>query len=310
VGVAVSAASLGAVGDVVMSAAHSIHVRSYDELAEEYVKERTQENFEPVRLGFGSIDADIRGISPGQVMAFAARTATGKTWMLNSVTHGFAVRRDVGQLSLSLEMPGPEWLERQLAIHLDEPPERIEELAKDGGLGSEIGRFLERMRHALVIDQPLSLHALPGAFNAARERLGDVPLRLVVIDYLGLLEVSGRDAYERASTIGKGLKNVAKQERVAVVVAMQLSRAAGDGHDAVTLSMLRDSGVLEEAMDFVVGAWRPGKAANLDPITSMELRDVLRVALLKNRKGLDGRVVDLRFRPDSRQVYEPAEIDV
>ncbi|HST26571.1 MAG TPA: hypothetical protein VLJ76_11320, partial [Gaiellaceae bacterium] len=100
---------------------------------------------------------------------------------------------------------------------------------------------------------------------------------------------------------------VAKAEQVAIVVAMQVSRAGGDGSQPVTLSSLRDSGVLEEAVDFLLGAWRPGREPNLAPPEAIELRDVLRVALLKNRKGQDGRVVDLRFRPESRRLYEPSE---
>jgi replicative DNA helicase len=73
------------------------------------------------------------------------------------------------------------------------------------------------------------------------------------------------------------------------------------------MAMLRDSGVIDESLDFLIGAWRPGKAANLGPIDAMELRDVMRVAVLKNRKGADGRVVDLTFRPDSRRLVEIAD---
>ena len=95
---------------------------------------------------------------------------------------------------------------------------------------------------------------------------------------------------------------------MAIVVAMQVSRAGGgDGSTPVTLSSLRDSGVLEESVDFLIGAWRPGKDPGLEPSDAISLRDVMRVALLKNRKGEGGRVVDLRFRPESRRLYEPAE---
>jgi replicative DNA helicase len=130
---------------------------------------------------------------------------------------------------------------------------------------------------------------------------------LLLIDYLGLLDAPDRTAYERASRIGKALKNVAKREAVAIVVAMQVSRAGGSGAEPVTLDMLRDSGVIEESCDFVLGAWQPGGAPDLKPPEKMELRDLMRVAILKNRKGRSGQIVDLRFRPDSRRLYEPAD---
>ena len=139
------------------------------------------------------------------------------------------------------------------------------------------------------------------------ELFRSVPLRLVLVDYLGLIGSTGKDAYERASAIGRGLKAIAKAEKVAIIVATQLSRAGGDGSEPVTLPMLRDSGVIEESLDFLIRAWRPGKAAGLPPADALSLRDVVRVAILKNRKGSDGRWIDVRFRPDSRRLYEDAD---
>jgi len=133
-----------------------------------------------------------------------------------------------------------------------------------------------------------------------------VPVKLVMIDYLGMLGASGKDVYERASTIGKQLKETAKRMDVAIVVAMQLSRAGGDGSTPVTLDMLRDSGVIEEAMDFVIGCWRPGRSTDINPAEQLALQDVMRCQLLKNRKGPDGRVIDLVFREKSRMLYEQA----
>jgi len=280
-------------------------VRTYDESFGQYARERSEPELEPVRLGFGSLDADLRGISAGQVCGIAARTGVGKTWVLNTVSETFTGRADAGLLVLSLEMPGPEWVERQLAIHADVSPEQVEQAAREGKLAQLASDFLDRHRDAVVADDPLRFADLPEVLRDARDRLGP-PVRLVLIDYLGLIGISGRDAYDRASSLGKGLKEFAKAEHVSVVVAMQLSRAGGDGSEPVTIDMLRDSGVLEESLDFLLGCWRPGKAKDLTPPERLDLKDVLRVAILKNRKGEDGRVVDLRFRPESRRVYELA----
>lgn len=281
-----------------------LQLRTFDELLKEYALERGEEEYAPVRLGFGSIDADLRGISPGQVCGIAARTGVGKTWFMESIAHNFASRRDVGQIHLSLEMPGLEWAERALAIFEDVRPEEVEAWAKTGELAGQVSRFLDHMRHALVVEEAVALNDLRSAIQQAREKL-TVPLRLVLVDYLGLLGATGKDAYERSSAVGKGLKQVAKAEKVVVIVASQVSRAGGDGSEPVTLSMLRDSGVIEESLDFLIGAWRPGKSVNIGDGEALALRDVMRVAILKNRKGQDGRVVDLHFRPDSRRLYEP-----
>lgn len=283
------------------------NVRSYDQLLEEYARAATDPAYAPVFLGFGSLDTELRGVTPGRVLGIAARTSVGKTWLLESIEHSVAGNPNRGTLALSLEMPGVEWAERALAIHADVAPEQVEAWAKQRELGSRAGEFLERMRHSLVIEDPLGLAELANAIGTARERLAGVPLGVLLIDYAGLLRVVGRDAYERASTLARTLKEVAKLERLAVIVAIQLSREGGDGSQPVTMTMLRDSGVLEESLDMLIGAWRPGKDRTLSPPEALNLSDVLRVSVLKNRRGQEGRTVDLRFRPQSRRLYEEAD---
>jgi len=275
-------------------------IKTFGELLEEYRVERSGSR-DPVHLGWGSIDADIRGVSDGQVLGIAARTAVGKTWGLNSIIDFFG-KTQIGTLVASLEMPGAEWAERQLAVFNDIAPEEVEKWAK-GQRELDTTTFTKAMASIRLCDENAHMSELPILLNETRLRLS-VPLRCIVIDYLGLLGVPGRDAYERTSAIGKGLKQLAKDEHISVIVAMQLSRAAGDGSTEVTLEMLRDSGVLEESLDFLIGCWRPGKSNLLSREEKKQLQNVMRVSILKNRKGREGRIVDLLFRPQSQRVYE------
>ena len=284
----------------------SFNIQTFDELLEEYARERTDPSWSPVRLGWGSIDADLRGVGAGQVLGVAARATVGKTWALASIAQNFTTRRDSGLLIISLEQPGIEWTERQFAIYTGVAPETVETWAREKEIGLHVGDFTERFAHARVVEDSVSLQDLPGLLNATSAKLS-VPLRLVLIDYLGLIGMTGANAYETASGLGKGLKIVAKREKVAIVVAMQLSRAGGDGSEPVSMAMLRDSGVLEESLDFLLGCWRPGKAMSLSPSEAMALQDVMRVAVLKNRKGRDGRIVDLLFDSESRRLTEPSD---
>lgn len=283
-----------------MEMADDVNLRTYGELISKYQRERA-EHSPVVRLGFGSLDADMRGISPGQVCGFAARTAVGKTWALATVEHN--CMSTYGILSLSLEMPGLEWAERALAIYADVAPEQVEIWARERQLEERAASFVAAARNVIVREDPVHISNLESLIGAARRR---VPVRLVMIDYLGMIGATGRDSYERASSIGKALKDVAKRAQVAVVVAMQLSRAGGDGSTPVTLDMLRDSGVIEEAMDFVIGCWRPGRNSDADPAEQLVLQDVMRCQLLKNRKGRSDRIVDLTFRERSRKLFEEA----
>jgi replicative DNA helicase len=280
-------------------------IHSYDDLFERYVKERSNPDHRPIQLGFGTIDAELRGISPGQVLGFCARTAVGKTWWLETVEHNLAAA-GIGTLSLSLEMPGVEWAERALSIYADVAPEQIETWAKEGELGHHAGDFLERMQHARVVEQAVDLKDLLGIIEETRKRL-TVPLRAVLVDYMGLLRTADRDAYERMSRVAVALKDAAKETNVSLLVAMQLSRAGGNGSEPVTIDMIRDSGAIEESADFLLGGWRPEKKLNIEFEERIQTQDMLRVSMLKNRKGAEGRIVDLRFSAEGRRVVEEAD---
>lgn len=303
---AASTVSMRGEGADVNDEGHEFQIRSYQDLIEEYGRERGTNAPDPIRLGFGSLDADMRGISPGQVCGIAARTAVGKTWLLGTVEHNIAAANDRGTLTCSLEMPGLEWAERALAIHADVAPEQVERWAKHEELTEQAASFFQRMRHALLVEQHVQIGQLQPLIRQARSRL-PVPLRVVFIDYMGLIGSPGRDTYEKISTIARGLKQIAKAEKVAVIMALQISRAGGDGSVPVSLDMLRDSGAIEESCDFIVGAWRPGRAANLGAEEAVLLEDVMRVKLLKNRKGHDGREIDLHFLKQSRKLVEMAD---
>lgn len=290
-----------------MSPDRQFDIRTYRELLDEYQQERGTEAPDPIRMGFGTIDADYRGLRKGQVLGIAARTSVGKTWILTSVQHNISALGDTGVLALTLEMPGLEWAERSLAIYEDVAPERVEQWAKTGELHENSERFLRRMQNVVVCEQSVWLRKIPAVCDAARERL-NVPLRCLLIDYAGLIGSKERSAYERASEVARGLKLIAKAVGVSVFVAMQISRAGGNGGEPVELDMIRDSGSWEESLDVMLGAWRPGKDAKLNAVEQYALRDIMRVRLLKNRNGPEGRETDLTFRPDSRKLVEEADV--
>jgi DnaB-like helicase C terminal domain len=196
--------------------ARDFAITTYQEQLHAYEAERSDPSWHPIRLGFGELDTAIRGVSPGQVLGDAARTSVGKTWLLQAIEHNLSAGHDAGCLSLTLEMPGPEWAERAVAIFEDVAPESVEAWARAGELLGRASRFLDRMEHVRLVEDSMSV-------------------------------------------------------------------------------------------DFLLGAWQPGRAAGLDPVEAMTLRDVLRVRVLKSRKAGDGRLVDLRFRPESRRLYEEAD---
>ena len=108
-------------------------VRTFAEVLGSYERERRSPEREPIRLGWPSIDAELRGVAPGQVLGIAGRTATGKTWVLASLAANLAGRPGVGVLIASLEQTAEEWTERQAGIFAHVSPAEVENWAKAGG---------------------------------------------------------------------------------------------------------------------------------------------------------------------------------
>lgn len=283
--------------------ANDANLMTADELLLQYADERSGAR-PAVRLGWGTIDMELKGISDGQVLGVAARTAVGKSWALGSVAD-YTAASGYGGIVMSLEMPGIDWIERQLAISEDVPPEMVESWLKTGVLAARSKAFREKFKNILFCDKVVSLDEMGTLIQQARKRI-ETDLRVVFVDYLGMVNSRGKDTYERTSAVGKGLKTLAKREKVAVVVAMQLSRQGGDGSRPVSIEMLRDSGVLEESLDFLLGCWRPDKDTSVPPVEAAQYKDIMTVQILKNRKGEEGRRVNLVFREKSRRLVEMA----
>ncbi len=276
-------------------------VISYDEALQRLHVQRTDPSYRPVRLPLGRIDAAIGGVFPGQVLGIGARSGVGKSQLLQTLERQFALEQtEVGSLALTLEMSPEKWTERQIAMSWDAPRELVEERARQGTIISDASGFSDEMRNALMYAGGAHVSDLDSITQEARQKLGKVPLRLVLVDYAGRIYADGRSDYERASAVALALKDYALEQDVAVIVAMQLSRAGGDGSVEVSMDMIRDSGQWEEALDFLVGAWRPGKAQGLTEQEQMLLKQVVRLSLVKNRDGEDCVLEDMIFRSPSR----------
>jgi replicative DNA helicase len=126
--------------------------------------------------------------------------------------------------------------------------------------------------------------------KAKLRRIGKDKLGLVVIDYLQLMESeTKRKDGSRVNEIGdisRGLKLLAKELNVPVIVCSQLSRSSEKEKDKrkPMLSDLRDSGSIEQDADMVIFLSRDFYGE--DP----EKANLVDVTLAKNRHGSSGTV--------------------
>lgn len=258
---------------------------------EEYIRNLQRAK---VNLGLGDLDDAMRGISPGEVCQVIARSGVGKTALVLNILRNAAEGGSVPALFFTMEMPLAQVYERMAQIS-DKSAGAVIESNVLHDLRSHDGyseRLFERVQESygqvfFVEDDGLDLNLVLRFCRAASERAG-APIRLIAIDYMGRMNGGPGSVYEATSRVAKGIKWLAKEVDAAVVSLHQLSRAGGDGSQRVTIDMARDSGVIEEAADFVIGMWRPELrpqiGANGVPLPAAA-EEIVRMALLKNRKG-------------------------
>jgi len=90
------------------------------------------------------------------------------------------------------------------------------------------------------------------------------------------------------------LKAVAKEESAAMIVPSQVNRSAEHGKP-VSADDARDSGVVDETGDFVVGMFRPDQVMERNATDAHEQTGVYILNLLKSRHGGKGKQFSMRF---------------
>ena len=116
-------------------------------------------------------------------------------------------------------------------------------------------------------------------------------IKALFVDYLQLIR-STRDKGSRndeVAEISNGLKAIAKELRIPVIVLSQLSRQVDKDSRPPKLSDLRDSGAIEQDADVVLFIWRDMSVPPIGPGTPVY------VSIDKNREGESGIKVPLLF---------------
>jgi replicative DNA helicase len=282
--------------------------------------------------GFTSINDKCGGLHNSDLIIVAGRPGMCKTSLATNIAFNCADRllrdrRDgiaksvgAGVAFFSLEMSSDQLATRVLAEQAGIPSEAL----RMGKISREDFQQLSYASQRLA-ELPLFIDDTPALTIAAlRTRARRLKRRhdigLIVVDYLQLLQGSGRSQDNRVneiSEISRGLKTLAKELQVPVIALSQLSRAVESREDKrPMLSDLRESGSIEQDADMVwfvfredyyVGAREPKvprsdddmKAHEAHAAWQAEMEQVYGLAELiiaKQRHGATGKV-RLRFEP-------------
>lgn len=245
-----------------------------------------------IATGFAELDRLTSGLQKTDMIVIAARPSMGKTALaMNIAEH---VSLDLGKPVgvFSLEMARLQLVQRMLCSRARVNMQKV----RDGFLAERdfpsLTAAASKLAEAkLHIDDSAALPILELRARA-RRMAAQFHIELLIVDYLQLLRSGSKRAQENRqveiSEISSGLKSLAKELKIPVVVLAQLNRQPeGRPGGRPRLSDLRESGSIEQDADMVGLLVRP-EVYETDEDRKLELKGEAELVIAKNRNGPTG----------------------
>lgn len=239
--------------------------------------------------GLEGLDAKTGGLPVGLVSVVAGRPGMGKSTLALSIARHLA-SEGVGSTILSYEDPGSTFARRALGAESGVAVEKLTSRRLGQGDLHALSAALKRTHKGINFVRAHGL-PIPRALRLGAS-LGDVPVRLVILDYIQNA-ARRRSGYEKREVIEEAMvdsQEFAAKEGLAVLVVSQLNRQLDRSGEEPTMADLRDSGSLEECAKLILAL-----VPALDADTGEPQEGFVRAALLKNSGGEAGGAVTLRF---------------
>lgn len=276
-----------------LASLESILTDSFDRLEELH---RNKGAIRGVRTGYRDLDNMTAGLQRSDLVILAARPAMGKTTLVTNLAYNVATIAKQSVLFFSLEMSKEQLVDRMLAdaSGVDSWNIRTGNLSDDdfGKLSDAMGELAEA---PIYIDDTPGLSVLEMR-TKARRQAHEAPLGLIIVDYLQLMQATGRsdgNRVQEVSEISRGLKLIARELNVPVIALSQLSRSVESRSPQIPqLADLRESGSIEQDADIVMFIYRE---AYYNPETERE--NITDLIIAKHRNGPTGKV-ELYFHPE------------
>ena len=275
--------------------------------------------YDGLATGFTELDKLTTGFKPGEMVVIAARPGVGKTALALSMAKNFLKERYDDKIErfvkpghpvgfFSLEMTAEQLMLRLLASCAEVKLQSI----RDGKLANaDLDRMVliaeDVAGMPLFIDESsmLSINQLRAK---ARRMKKMYDIQVLIIDYLQLLTSSSEKARDNrqveVAEISRGIKALAKELKIPIIVLAQLNRKPEEGNQDPALHHLRESGSIEQDADVVMLLSRSFEKDSED--ASRGIRATLNIA--KQRNGPTDKLY-LRFMGEyTSYVDEPRDV--
>ena len=240
--------------EAVAAPALTTNLRTFGELLQETLENLSDKAVRGLRLPWVDLDEVLLGLAPGTLTVIGARPAVGKSVSVGQIAAHAALSLGRRALLASVEMSAEEITARFVAAYAQVNLHSLLGRYTDERDWDKISAMYEKFSGA-----PLLIDDTPGATLAhikgrLRAMARTQPAELLCVDYLQLLDAGKAESRERAvAELSWGLKTIAREFGIPVVVAAQLNRQSEmRSSKRPEMSDLRESGALEANADVVI----------------------------------------------------------
>ncbi len=242
-----------------------------------------------IPTGFSELDRMTAGFQRNDLIIVAARPSVGKTAFALNIAQNVGTKTDENVAIFSLEMGAEQLVMRMLCAEGNIDAQNL----RTGSLTDEDWRKLT-MAMGSLSNSGIYIDDTPGIRvseirSKCRRLKQESGLGMILIDYLQLIQGSGRSKENRqqeVSEISRSLKALARELEVPVIALSQLSRGVEQRQDKrPMMSDIRESGSIEQDADIVAFLYRDDY---YDKET--ENKNIIEIIIAKQRNGPTGTV--------------------
>ena len=204
--------------------------------------------------GFFDLDDITSGLQDSELIIVAARPSMGKTSFTLNLAENIGGINKSPTAIFSLEMSAQQVAQNMLCSHAKIDAHLMRTGKLDDNQWSKLPLSMGVLSEAAIfIDETPGLSILELRAKARRLK-AQQDIRLIIIDYLQLMEGRGGESRQQEiSVISRGLKALARELKIPVIAVSQLNRSVEtrEGHKP-RISDLRESGSIEQDADVII----------------------------------------------------------
>src|SRR5438128_2713870 len=260
-----------------------------------------------ISTGFVEFDRMTSGMHPAEMIVIAARPSMGKTELAMNIAEHVSINEKLPVGVFSLEMSSQQLVQRLLCSRARVNLQKV----RDGFLGERdfpsLTAAASKLAEAKIfIDDSASLTILELRAKARRLK-AQQDVQLIIIDYLQLLRSPSRRGQDNRqleiSEISAGLKALAKELKIPLIVVAQLNRqpeARTGGKPR--LSDLRESGCLTG--DTLVTLADTGQRIPIKELAERRVQRPVKIWAVDENLAIRAHTMVRAFSSGRKTVYE------